>query len=802
MLGNLSNMNIRKKLITLFLLVGIVPMVIALWAAYNNSSKALTDQAFNQLVSIRESKKSEIVGYFDTIGKQVVTLSENTMVVDAMRAFRPAFHSIKGDLGLTGSDMATYRDSVKGYYTGQFAPTFREKSVDTVNAEGLVPTEDASIALQYLYISNNSNPLGSKDGLMNAGDGSPYSELHERYHPVFRSFLQKFGFYDIFLVDADTGHIVYSVFKELDYTTNIGTGQYSASGIGTAFKRAMSSRSNESANLTEFAPYVPSYTAPASFISSPIYDGSVMIGVLIFQMPVDNINAIMTSNNKWGEVGLGASGETYLVDGKNQMVNNSRFLIEDKAGYLAALKDGGVGPNTLNAIEKLDTSIGLQEVRTASAVAALGGQSGAHIINDYRDVPVLSAYAPLSILGLNWGILAEIDEAEAFAALTRLKKLTVVMLIVITAIISLIGLFVARLISKPIAKLRNTMAAVEETGDLSLSVDVTTHDEIGQMGTAFNKMIGTFHDVVQDIHATSEQLASSSEELSASSVQIAEGSKDQSVRASQVSTAAQQMNATLTEVVQNIAGASDAAREANKVALAGGETVSSTVDSMHGIAESAKASSVIITTLGNKSEEIGNIINVIDDIADQTNLLALNAAIEAARAGEQGRGFAVVADEVRKLAEKTMTATKEIGGMIQGMQEETQKAIASVENEVATVESGVKLASDAGHSLGEIVEKVEEVTKMVEQISTASEEQSAATDQISSDIDSVATVVNETSATASQIAEASQEIAKLASGLKSKVEMFKVAGNRSNNVARLPQEKAPPKQETQGLRAV
>ncbi len=390
-------------------------------------------------------------------------------------------------------------------------------------------------------------------------------------------------------------------------------------------------------------------------------------------------------------------------------------------------------------------------------------------------------------------VTVPLDNVEK-ALFAGFVKVLVIVMAIFAALIAITLYLVRKHITARIISFSDKFKKVEE-GDLSVRADIVASDEIGQMGIAFNNMISTFHDVVEDIHSTSAQLASSSEELSASSVQIAEGTKDQSSRASQVSTAAQEMNATLTEVVQNVSGASEAARGASDVAIRGGEMVTSTVDSMHGIADSAKESSVIISTLGSKSEEIGNIINVIDDIADQTNLLALNAAIEAARAGEQGRGFAVVADEVRKLAEKTMTATKEIGGMIQGMQEETKKAITSVENEVAVVESGVKLASDAGQSLGEIVEKVNEVSKMIEQVSTASEEQSAATDQISSDIDSMATVVNETSASDEQISKASQEIAELAVGLKANVEMFKIS-NAGTKVVRM-QHQAPPAQHKQ-----
>ncbi len=366
-------------------------------------------------------------------------------------------------------------------------------------------------------------------------------------------------------------------------------------------------------------------------------------------------------------------------------------------------------------------------------------------------------------------MMPEIDASK------RAMAFSIITLAVILCLGAASLLVIKGKVISPMIYINKAMTDIESTNDLTVKIGVNSQDENGQMATAFNRMIEKFHGIIKDIHSSIEHLASSSEELSASAVQIAGGTQSQSAKASQVSTASTEMSATIIEVAKNVSGAADAAKEASSVAVKGGEIVSLTINSMDGIAKSAKESSRIISTLGNRSQEIGNIVNVIDDIADQTNLLALNAAIEAARAGEQGRGFAVVADEVRKLAEKTMKATREIGDMIKAMQDETGKAIDSMECEVHAVEEGVKLAKDAGNSLKEIVTKVDVVTSMVHQITTATEQQSAATEQISGDIESVADVIRETSSSAQQIARASQEIAELATNLKSTVEIFKTS---------------------------
>lgn len=458
-------------------------------------------------------------------------------------------------------------------------------------------------------------------------------------------------------------------------------------------------------------------------------------------------------------------------------LNNYRAIIDLNLKPIYALRETpGIDPEVLASIARMnEVFLGSYDTTRKSVYDAAA--KGAYAITP--DAWITSSTAAIdTVLGVSHSISRVVDAKYADLALS---KRTMMISTAVLAVIILLGLSSLWIIkTKVVEPMRNLSAAItdiERTGDLRTTINVASKDESGQIAIALNNMISKFHSVIREIHKSSEHLASSSEELSASAVQIAGGSKSQSAKAMQVSTASQQMSTTIIEVAKNVSSASDAAKDASKVAVSGGMVVERTITSMKGIAETARASSSIIANLGTRSNEIGNIINVIDDIADQTNLLALNAAIEAARAGEQGRGFAVVADEVRKLAEKTQKATKEIGEMISSMQNETSKAIASMDTEIVEVQNGVKLAVEAGGALKEIVSKVEIVTDMIHQVTTAMEEQSAVTEQISSDIEAVAGVINETSTSADQIAAASESMARLATNLKTTVELFKVSGS-------------------------
>jgi len=336
-----------------------------------------------------------------------------------------------------------------------------------------------------------------------------------------------------------------------------------------------------------------------------------------------------------------------------------------------------------------------------------------------------------------------------------------------------LGLLIASVISTPMRKLVEEVDKVA-SGDMRVQLTQQGSDEIGQLTGAFSRMVNNLLTIISQISRTSTQVASAANQLHSTSEQIATGAEEVAAQASTVATAGEQMSATSADIAQNCQMAAEGSQRASHTANAGAKVVEKTVAVMGQIADKVKESARTVESLGVRSDQIGTIIGTIEDIADQTNLLALNAAIEAARAGEQGRGFAVVADEVRALAERTTRATKEIGEMIKAIQKETQGAVAIMEQGVKQVESGTVEASKSGDALRDILEQINDVAMQVNQIATAAEEQTATTSEISNNMMQITEVVQQTSQGAYESATAAAQLNSNAEELQRLLRQFKL----------------------------
>ena len=498
----LNHISIKSKLIVMLLAVSGCSILVTAYVGYQSGQSNLNKRVFNQLTSVRASKAYQIESYFKNIRNHTETLSEDPSIISAMRSFTTAYQKLQ-DEKIANS----VNSKINQYYNKEFLPRLIESTGGSPIVNSYTPKAAASQYLQYHYIADNPNPVGKKQQLSDPKDGSDYSKVHQFYHPIFRNIIKKFGYYDMFLIDPN-GTVVYTVFKETDFTTNFQTGPYKNSNLAKLTRLVQNAKERDYSKIVDFEAYSPSYDAPAAFIAAPIYENSELIGVLAFQLPVDEINNVMTGNRKWEADGLGESGETYLVGRDFLMRSVSRFLEQDPKGYGDILRSLGVKESVISRINQYKSSILQQPVRTKAVEEALAGKEGTQIIKDYRSIPVLSSYAPLQLEGLDWVILSEIDLSEAYAPIYSFAKQILIYATLLSLLVTLIAMGLAYWFVQPINQLIGNARKVA-AGELEAIATLKNEDEFGELAKSFNAMVRSLRtqtNLVKEKSQENEQL--------------------------------------------------------------------------------------------------------------------------------------------------------------------------------------------------------------------------------------------------------------------------------------------------------
>jgi class 3 adenylate cyclase len=497
---------IRTRLLLLLLGVAVPAVAVVGWLAYARARSSLERSAFDRLTSLRASRARQIEAYFRGLTNQAATLAQSTMTLEALHEFQGAFHEL--DAATTGeASLRASREALKAHYENTILPHLREGTGRTFTLEEAMPVGRAATWLQAAYIPGNPFPTGRKDELDFADDASHYSEVHRRWHPRFRDYVRRFGLYDLFLIDGTTHEVVYSVFKEIDFASNLDTGIARTTALARV-RNDVCGADAGTARLVDFERYVPSFGAPAAFVASPIREGDSCVGYLAFQVPISEIDRVMTAERRWKEQGLGETGETYLVGSDLRMRSNSRFLIETPDAYFAALKRLGTDPALIDDIRLYGTSILFQTVDTEASRAANQGKFAAARTNDYRGEPVLSSYQPLAIDGVQWVLLSEIDADEALAPAHHLAR-EVGLFAALTALaVAVLAFLASRRFVRPIRRLEDGVRRLE-SGERDVELRAEGSDEVAHLTRAFNEMVRG----IRSKEATIEEKNRENEEL-------------------------------------------------------------------------------------------------------------------------------------------------------------------------------------------------------------------------------------------------------------------------------------------------
>ncbi|WP_017218348.1 methyl-accepting chemotaxis protein [Pseudoalteromonas sp. NJ631] len=472
-----NSLNLTKKLIFAFLIVALVPLIVIISIALNTASNAMTAQIYSQLGAVSEIKKSAVNRYFKTVEDKLDAFTANPLLPVIAQEFISSFPSAQADINYA---------KLSRFYDEVFVPKFnQENPEDTSTARLIGNISESGLALQTRYLASNPYPVGEKYKFIETGHLDSYDLAHRSYHPYMLNIADIYEFYDIFIIDPSNGNVVYSVFKEVDFATSLESGPYANSNLASLYRELKDSTDPTISAFADYKQYLPSYNAPASFIAKPIVVNGQTVAIVAAQLSIDAINAIMTERE-----GLGESGETYLV-GPEGLMRSDSFLDPQHHSVVNSFRYPERG-----------------KVATLAVSQALNNQSGQKVIEDYNGEAVLSAYTPVEVFNTRWALLAEIDEAEAFASITSLSQYLMIILAVTIVLVLIVAYWFSKTLTKPVHELVETMKSVEQEGNFSLRAPIRSHDEIGNSAQAFNSLLDALQLSITEANRVMNQMAS------------------------------------------------------------------------------------------------------------------------------------------------------------------------------------------------------------------------------------------------------------------------------------------------------
>ncbi len=715
---------IGAKILAIFVLVSVVAIAAVTGVSVVRSSQALRAQAFNQLASVHAIKQQQIRDYFKRVMDDIHVVARSTDAKDAIHAF--VQYHVEMDIQ-----------------------------------------------------ADENYDLSSSAAAVTA----TYEEIYAEANANLAKYADVYGYYDVFLICGPHGHVMYTWAKEADLGENLSVGTYRDSGLARAWAAA---RESDGAVVVDMSPYEPSGNAPAMFLAEAIRDNGVVIGVLAIQTPLDEINDIMHAR-----AGMGESGETYLV-GKDLLMRSDSYL----------------DPVNHSVEASLNGTVEVNGVDTHATREAFAGRPGHAVIEDYNGIPVLSSWATIDIGGVEWAIIAEIDEAEIEQPVRQLVIFVVAIAIAVLVLVVVVALLFSRTISKPLGLVTEAADSIA-AGDFNVErIERKARDEIGAMADAFGQMTeelkkkaglietmaaGDFSQSIElasdrdalgisirqmllslneafsQVNEAVDQVAAGSGQVSQASQDLSQGATESASSLEEISSSINQINGQSRQNADNATEANNLAREASSGAAQGNGHMVQLKEAMENISSS--------------SDEIKKVVKVIDDIAFQINLLALNANVEAARAGKYGKGFAVVADEVRNLAVRSAEAVKETTAM--------------VEESVKNIATGSEFTAKTAEQLEAIVSGSTKVAAFLEEIAAASKEQAQAIEQITDGLSQVDQITQANTASAEESASAAEELASQSNQLRTMIAQFKLSeeyqhGAGSDRESREPAAVPPP----------
>jgi methyl-accepting chemotaxis protein len=490
----------QTKLLVGFLVTTLFSLLVISSINFYSAREQLRTETLERLTAIREAKKAEIEKTFRDLTAQCLTMSESTMSIEAMKAFRESFYAVD----VSDTELEQYKQELTHFYEQEFLPKINEVATTKKTISDFFPQDRKTIIFQTRYIARNPNSLASKREYNGIGDGTPYDKAHMFYHSIYTKYITRFGFSDVYFIDPDTGYVLFNIDKETDYATNLLTGPFKETLLADTFRECQKTSDENFVKITDFEFYDPLYGTPTSFIGTPLFWEGKKIGILIVQFPINTINSIMTYDKRWSDVGLGTTGEVYLRGSDKLMRSISRSFIEDRTNYLNDLQKLHVDRDTIDKMKIYNTTILLQKVGDALEKMQDGSREGTIIDKDYLEHNALLAFEPITIQGLQWSIIAKINSDEAFAPIATRAKWAIFWSLLILVLIFIFSFMLVRKTTSSLMVLVTELAEYKQHPLQTVTPAMGSH--IGIIAEAYNSAITYAKNLIEHIHTITIQI--------------------------------------------------------------------------------------------------------------------------------------------------------------------------------------------------------------------------------------------------------------------------------------------------------
>lgn len=739
--------------------------------ALQDSSDAVYQSAEQQFQALAASRHTMLQTQLNSQQQLLNVLAHNRLTQEAIYSFKNPFVSYRYEVSAPNLD--SLKQQMNAWYSTKYQPYYQTQTQGlSINTKDwLEKAKFETLLLQKFYVAENPQPLGKQQLLEDRSDGSVYGQQHKKYHSSFKEIVDRYGFQDLLLIDANSLDILYNVNKGPVFASNLQNGAFADTELA---KLAKSLQQNPKAGLqiSAISAFNGSFQQQVLFFGVPVFhpnSGDTPVGFLIAQYPVSRFTDLITGNQKWQDLGLGQTGDLYLVDQEHRLVTELRPYLTDKTRFIAEYPQFKAGPYGLG---------GQATLRLPQIKDALAGQSGVAEAEDYRGIESLISWRPLQIGHHQYALIVQQDLSERMEAVgtirTNLILSTLVAVVILGVLVVALVYLLAQRFAKPMLTLHQRIEQSAQFHDLSARFHLNTRDELSDIGVALNTLFGSFGTLVAKLTSTSEQSASAATQNLQISLECKSSAMQQGTAISDLQHQSQQLDLQLQQSAEQLRISAEQANYANQQADAGFQAVDKVASSMRHLAEQVSSSSHSMDQLRSAATDIVTVLDTIQGISEQTNLLALNAAIEAARAGEHGRGFAVVADEVRRLSGSTRQATMEIQQMLNRLMSTVDETALDLAKERQSAELCVIGSEQAQQSLSEIKQLIAQVSTATSTIALASEHQVQQNRQMRDELSAVQALAAHTEQAMAELHITAKQQELLAAELLSNAKVFRV----------------------------